>query len=303
MPLPTCKHLHDNGKHCNSAAAQDRDYCLYHLNYCARRLRMAQYRARCEQFNLQLPPLEDMYAVQSALSQLAEALAADMIDPKRAQALLSVLRLASLNLLHPEKWQTSLYHSDQPGPAVDLAAEYGLPADLDLDTPPELAFPPPAETNSMGAPPLSPAFGDRVGNRRLPDVGNCGNAAVVPDDLRNPHVPDNFDFTPDYPITAEYVELDEVWRTQGNEASAARSTQLTRNQGRRRLHSERKRYAKIAARINLYRAAEKLAAQKLAEQATQQTLASQSAEDASTKKPPISAACDTIAKKKEDAIA
>ncbi len=36
-----------------------------------------------------------MYAVQSALAQLAEALAADMIDPKRANSLLSILRLMS----------------------------------------------------------------------------------------------------------------------------------------------------------------------------------------------------------------
>ena len=64
-----------------------------------------------------------MHAVLSGFSQLAEALAADMIDPKHAHALLSVLRVASLNFRHPEKWQTNLYYSDQLGPAVDLAAK------------------------------------------------------------------------------------------------------------------------------------------------------------------------------------
>ena len=48
----------------------------------------------------------------------------------------------SLNFRHPEKWQTNLYHSDQPA-EVNIAQEFGLPRDLDLDTPPDLAFPPP----------------------------------------------------------------------------------------------------------------------------------------------------------------
>ena len=141
QPLRTCSHIKESGAICNSMAAKDQKYCAFHLHYRARQLRRAQARARAERFDLQLGPLDDMYSVQSALSHLAEALAADMIDPKRAQALLSVLRLASLNLRHPEKWQTNLYHSDQPV-EVDVAKEYGLPRDLDLDTPPDLAFPP-----------------------------------------------------------------------------------------------------------------------------------------------------------------
>ena len=139
----TCNHLYDQGGKCNSAAVTGQKYCTYHLRYRARQLRMAQYRARGERFDIKLPPLESMYAVQSALTQLGEALAADMIDPKRAQQLLSVLRLASRNLLHSDKWQPSVYHTEVAAPAIDLAAEYGLPRDLDLDTPPDVAFPSP----------------------------------------------------------------------------------------------------------------------------------------------------------------
>src|ERR1019366_4039123 len=100
-------------------------------------------RARNQHFDLKLPPLESMYAVQSALTQLGEALAADMIDPKRAQQLLSVLRLASRNLLHSAKWQPSVYHSGAPPPALDLSPESGPPRARHLDPPPELAFPSP----------------------------------------------------------------------------------------------------------------------------------------------------------------
>src|SRR5271165_3475222 len=123
----TCTHIHDTGGTCNSAAVKDRDYCTYHLRYRARLLRMAQARARGERFDIKLPPLESMHAVQSALSQLAEALAADMIDLKRADKLLNALRVASRNLLKSDKWPAGIAHSDQPGPAVDLTAEYGLP--------------------------------------------------------------------------------------------------------------------------------------------------------------------------------
>src|SRR5271167_1913501 len=138
----TCKHIHDDGRICNSAAVTDRNLCLYHLSHRARLMRQAQYRARGERFYLQLPPLESMHAVQSALTQLSEALAADIIELKRADRLIRVLNIASRNLLKSDKWPSSLCHSDQPAPAVDLTAEYGLPADLDLNTPPEVAFPP-----------------------------------------------------------------------------------------------------------------------------------------------------------------
>src|ERR1039457_6619972 len=139
----TCNHLHDDGGTCNCAAVTGQKYCIYHLRYRARQLRRAQLRARGERFDIKLPPLESMYAVQSALTQLGEALAAHMIDSKRAQQILSVLRIASRNLMHSATCQPSVYHSEVPAPAIDLSTEYGLPRDRDLDTPPELAFPSP----------------------------------------------------------------------------------------------------------------------------------------------------------------
>jgi len=157
----TCSHLYDTGGLCKSFAVTGQRYCVHHLRYRARRLSMAQARAHGERFEFHLPPLESMHAVHSALSQLAEAIAAGVIDRRSAHLLLSVLRVASSNLRHPEKWQPNLYESDQPAPDVDVAAEYGLPADLDLDTQPAPAFPAP-------------------GGPQLPDVGNCGTAGAPP---------------------------------------------------------------------------------------------------------------------------
>ena len=245
QPLRTCSHIQETGDICNSVAAKDQKYCPHHLRYRARQLRIAQARARCELFHIQLPPLESMYAVQSALAQLAEALAADMIDPKCANSLLSVLRLMSVNFRHPEKWQTNLYHSDQPA-EVNIAQEFGLPRDLDLDTPPDLAFPL-NESGSMSGP-------------QLPDVGNCGNVAD-----NRPLTTDNLVFRPDSPVSPEFLELRDITRIQGSEAATLRFRELERNRARRELRNDRKRYADLALRLNLKKAAERLAEQKLAE--------------------------------------
>ncbi len=120
MEYRTCTYIRDDGNLCNSAAVTDRNLCLYHLEHRARLMRMAQYRARGQRFDLILPPLESMHAVQSALTQLSEALAADMIELKRADRLIRVLNIASRNLLKADKWPASPYHSDQPAAAIDL---------------------------------------------------------------------------------------------------------------------------------------------------------------------------------------
>jgi len=248
MPLPTCTHTNDTGRTCNSVAAKDQKYCPYHLSYRARRLRIAQARARAERFDIKLPPLEDMYAVQSALSQLAEALAADMIDLKRAQTLMSVLRLVSTNFRHADKWQTNLYHSDQSS-EVNVAKEYGLPADLDLDIPPEVAFPPPQ--NSQGVI-LSEGVAAATDESKDPFVsaGSTGPA---------------LDFRPDFPVHPDWLELKDIENTQGPDARALRFKQLESNRARRELRTNRKRYIDIALRLNIRSAAELLAEKKLAE--------------------------------------
>jgi hypothetical protein len=68
MEYKICKHTHDDGAACSSAAAKGRDRTS-HLRHRAR-LSVAQYRARNQRFDLQLPPLESAHAVQSALLNL-----------------------------------------------------------------------------------------------------------------------------------------------------------------------------------------------------------------------------------------
>ncbi len=273
MSLRTCKHIYDTGGTCNSAAAVDRDYCIYHLGYRVRQLRMAQRRARNERFDFKLPPLENMFAVHSALNQIAEAVAADMLDLKRARLLLSVVRAAGQFLMHPEKWQANPYHTDVAAPAIDLAAEYGLPADLDVDTPPEVAFPSSeepavADTNNW------PLTTDNSNLSPIPTVDYCEHGPGCPEHT----------IRADYPETAELAELREVYEHQGADAAGACHKRQQQNRQRRYFNTERKRYAAIALEKNLRLAAERLAERKLAERTTEAKTET-SGSDTSPKKP------------------
>ncbi|HEY4934901.1 MAG TPA: hypothetical protein VII23_25305 [Terriglobales bacterium] len=285
MDYRTCTYIHDDGGIFNSAAVTDRNLCLYHLRHRARLMRMAQYRARDQRFDLQLPPLESMFAVQSALTQLSEALAADMIDLKRADRLIRVLNIASRNLLKSDKWPASPYHSDQPAPAVDLAADYGLPNDLDLNLPTEVAFPSRTHASALSETDNCPPTTDNRFSSPMPTMAYCKDGPGCPEHT----------IRADFPVTPEAVEIVEIAETLGSDAAARRGGQLQRNRQRRQLTSDRKRYAAIAMEKNMQIAAERLAEQKIA--------GKQAQEDLAARKPPTSVASgDTIAFK-EEAIA
>jgi hypothetical protein len=308
MEYKTCNHVHDNGYFCQSAAVTGRDYCCYHLRYRGRLMRMAQARARCERFDLRLPPLENMHAVQSALSQLVEALAADMIDPKRAQAIHSVLRTAANNFKHPGAWQTSACLNDHsaacPTSYEEFEAEFGLPEGIDLNAPPEVAFPPPPDASVMsGAPPLSPSFGDRVGDAEGPLFWAHRDRAPLFPDIPAPVVRD---YTAEAEVamfesTPEDMELNEIMKEQGYKAMERRAREHQRNQDRRRqrklFRANYERYAAEAKLKNIQRAAEKLIAEKLAAEkaaaakaqpVTSATPADDTTVSAATRKPPTS---------------
>ncbi len=109
---------------------------------------MAQAQSQEKAWRPELPPLEDMHAVQVALMQVADGLAQDAIDPRRAGLLLYALQQAASNLsntaawLMPSRFQLS---SEKDGAVVEypgLESEFGLPPRIDLDASPRELFPP-----------------------------------------------------------------------------------------------------------------------------------------------------------------
>jgi hypothetical protein len=283
MEFRTCTYIRHDGNICKSAAVTDRNLCLYHLEHRARLMRMAQYRARGQRFDLQLPPLESMHAVQSALTQLSEALAADMIELKRADRLIRVLSLASRNLLKADKWPASPYHSDQPAPAVDLTADYGLPSDLDLNLAPDVAFPKSVILSE-----------ERSDESKDPFVSASRIEMGAFPDAPKPWVRD-YEAEAEAAmneVQPEDIELQEIMKKYGYKAWDERSKEHQRNERRRRqrkyFRANYDRFVAEAKARNIQRAAEKLLQEKLAEL------------DLAAKKPPASVASgETIAPREE----
>ena len=199
-----CRHIRVNGKRCRGVATTGRDYCYYHLDDLGRRLKMARARARGQPWRLDLPPLEDLYAVQVSLTQVIAAMAEGHIDRSLGGVMLYGLQQAATNLRLPkEVWEGS-YHFDDVKevecPAFEK--EHDVPAGFDLNTPPEEAFPPPQEPAAEALPRI---------------VGALGEAVVTEDD----------------------VELDELKDTD-REAYQRRRAQIDRKRRRKLDRRERK---------------------------------------------------------------
>jgi hypothetical protein len=145
MSYPTCNHLKEDGVYCASPALHNQNFCYFHLNIRARRLQMARTRMRGESCRLQLPVLEDMHAVQIALTQVLDALADDRIDPKRAGLMLYALQQSATNLNSTPGWKGTREQVEynQPMRALetsDVATQFDLPKGVDLDLPAEAAL-------------------------------------------------------------------------------------------------------------------------------------------------------------------
>lgn len=163
-----CRHIHQNGTFCQSPPVRGRGYCYAHLQRIGRRMQMAQAVARAQRWQLDLPMPEDLHSVQTALAQVMDAIAADRIDPRRAQLLISVLRLASSNLKSNIPWDQPRVTATQPADArvsddPGFEKNYGLPDGLDLSLSPQAAFP--ASTAEE-----EPESSKEVGQRSAPTV-------------------------------------------------------------------------------------------------------------------------------------
>jgi len=98
-----CRHIFTGGKKCQSPALKEQNFCYFHQ---ANRKRRAPKSQAYEPYippqdaTHNLTPLEDADAIQLALSDVVLALAANRIDPRRAQILIYGLQVASQNHRH-----------------------------------------------------------------------------------------------------------------------------------------------------------------------------------------------------------
>jgi hypothetical protein len=107
-----CRHIKTNGERCGSPALRDHAFCYFHRNLTARHPKPApdpiptlihpfdptrELQVATTQPTLNLPPLEDRESIQLAASMVIGALARNILDTKRATALLYGLQVASAN--------------------------------------------------------------------------------------------------------------------------------------------------------------------------------------------------------------
>ena len=115
----------------------------------ARRLAIAKAKSQNKKWRLELPPLEDMHAVQTAIMNVVEGLAAGALDSKTGGLILYALQQAANNVRSVEPWlgdsrfAIKEYEEMRVESYPGLEAEFGLEKNLDFDAPPETLFPPP----------------------------------------------------------------------------------------------------------------------------------------------------------------
>jgi hypothetical protein len=103
-----CRHIFPSGKKCQSPALAEKEFCYFHHN--KRNQKPRAYKSG-EPSTLihHLPQLEDVDTILTALSDVLVALAANRIDPRRAQILLYGLQVASQHsrrISHPSSIET-----------------------------------------------------------------------------------------------------------------------------------------------------------------------------------------------------
>ncbi len=159
-----CLHVKEDGVYCQIAALRGRSYCYRHLRLRGQQMRIARALAQRQTYHLVLPPLEDMNGVQAALVHVTAALAAGLLERRRAGQLLYALQQAANNQRLLDKAQKQAQAAPQSGqPALEAGgpqrvvedypqfeAEFGLPPGLDLTLPPQVAFPPSEHATPMG---------------------------------------------------------------------------------------------------------------------------------------------------------
>lgn len=93
--IPTCKHIKDDGKICQSPAMRGDKYCYFHHPTRIRYQSSASSRARNRE--LQLPIPDSPVAIQRSINEVLNALLTNRIDPQIAGRVLFGLQTASLN--------------------------------------------------------------------------------------------------------------------------------------------------------------------------------------------------------------
>ena len=133
MQYKLCRHILTRGVQCKSPALSGKPHCFFHMRLydqhsCFRPPAQTPQTATMIQF----APLEDLEAIQIALSQVIHALASGQLEHRRASVLLYGLQMASSNCrnMRSGPLPSDVIRSAQSTPeGLDIAAPGALGED------------------------------------------------------------------------------------------------------------------------------------------------------------------------------
>jgi len=120
MQYETCSHIKEDGTCCGSPALQHRKYCRHHLIARGRRLRRARALRDNVPFRLDLPALDDLAAVQVALSEITHALGSGQLDYRTAGKMLYAIQQTTSVIKFRAKLEAAQSQTAQQ-PAEDIS--------------------------------------------------------------------------------------------------------------------------------------------------------------------------------------
>ncbi len=144
MQYETCSHIKEDGTYCGSPSLKNRQYCYYHLMQRGRRLRRARALRDNLPYRLEIHSLDNLYAVRDALTDVAQALAAGLLDARTAGKLLYAIQQVSSTNRRIEQMEAAQLQQKKDAPDQlgansriqeypDFEKEFGIPPGADLD--------------------------------------------------------------------------------------------------------------------------------------------------------------------------
>jgi hypothetical protein len=153
MQYQTCRHVKEDGIYCGSPALRDNKYCHYHLQQRGRRLRRARALRDNVPYQIDIQSLDNPYAVRTAITEVAQALAAGQLDHAVAGKILYAIQQASSQnklIAQIEAAQAQALEKAQEqghSPAVtrpeedpDFAKRFDIPPGSDIDAETEVVL-------------------------------------------------------------------------------------------------------------------------------------------------------------------
>ena len=255
MPYKTCRHIMEHGQFCSRLRLSKRDYCYFHIEFRARRLKMARARAIKRQWWLDLPCHRRHALLPGRGGASLEGMAAKVIEPEREPRRCSpALRLSASNFKAREAWgpPSAIPGESERCPFVGISgfeAVHNLPARPRSGRSPLTAFPIPESPEPL---PLA--------ETEAPNL-NSGTAADVP---LAPLVGSSWSKTIwGGEASAEDMELMDIAKHEARIHAASRCPSSAQPPPRRTPAATR-RYAELARKHNIQLAAEKIVAEQSA---------------------------------------